>query len=329
VGLRVTNEGTPYAFNFIYTRWAAAACKHYGAPFGNEPWGGDWSAIGNVGRMYNAMTSGADQFWTYAGHLHTAECIEAFRRFRHLLKSEETMVDVAVYYPKLHFALTDEHAFGEDKARSIFWAQGEELRDLTDFDIVDSTLIGDGALERYRFLILLQGKTMKRADLEQIEDWLKRGGVLVSHDFGPICDEAGEEWRERLLGGEGEQVTPDCLVLGVGSGAAVSYTRCADLHGTEGDHKDHPATEPAFLEMIAGILRWPQSVLHDIAPRIEPDCEMDGVFATRLRDAVLYLNTNAGPVAKRIAGPGLDQVVRVPGYSILRVPLDLASRAGP
>ena len=333
VGLRVTNEGTPYPFNFIYTRWAAAACKHYGAPFGNEPWGGDWSAIGNVGRMYNAITSGANQFWLYAGHLSSPESIEALRRFRRLLRQEETIVDVAVYYPKLHFALTDEHAFGEGKPRSIFWPQGEELRDLTDFDIVDSTLIGDGALERYRFLILLQGNTMRRAALESIGRWVNAGGVLIAHDFGPISAETGEEWRSRLLGGAGEQVTPNCIVRRVGNGATASFTRCADLHGTEGDHKDHPATDPAFLQMIASILRSPASLLpggrvgsgfslsDELAGRIEPDCEMDGVFATRLRDAILYLNTNPHPVEKRITGAGLAQVVAVPPYSILRAPL--------
>jgi hypothetical protein len=360
VGLRVTNEGTPYAFNFIYTRWAATACKHYGVPFGNEPWGGDWSAVGNLGRMFNAITSGANQFWTYAGHLNSRECIEAFVNFRRHLRLEEMLVDVAVYYPKLHFALTDEHGFAEGKPRSIFWPQGEELRDLTDFDLVDSTLIADGALERYRFLILLQGNTIRRSALESIETWVNAGGILISHDFGPICDETGQEWRSRLFGGASsgaaslagqateaadpgivEHSLPKCIVRRMGHGATASFTRCADLHGTEGDHKDHPATDPAFLDMIAAILRSPASVLVPLgagspdpaktrlrekpppisAGRVEADCVVDGVFATRLRGAILYLNTNDHPVEKHITGPSLDRTVTVPAYSILRVPV--------
>jgi len=384
VGLRVTNEGTPYPFNFVYTRWAATACKHYGVPFGNEPWGGDWSAIGNLGRMYNAITSGANQFWTYAGHLNSRECIEAFVNFRRHLRLEEMLVDVAVYYPKLHFALTDEHGFAEGKPRSIFWPQAEELRDLTDFDLVDSTLIADGALDRYRFLILLQGNTIRRSTLESIEKWVNAGGILITHDFGPISDETGAEWRARLLGGASsgaalqghpevapqgrrraaslagqapeagdagmvEHSLPNCIARRVGGGATASFIGCADLRGTNGDHKDHPATDPAFLDMIGAILRSPPSVLakqgagspdpaktrlrHSTplgpgekprptsAGRVEADCVMDGVFATRLRGAVLYLNTNDHPVEKRITGPSLDQRVNVPAYSILQVPI--------
>lgn len=355
VGLRVTNEGTPYPFNFIYTRWAATACKHYGVPFGNEPWGGDWSAIGNLGRMFNAITSGANQFWTYAGHLNSRECIEAFVNFRRHLRLEDTIVDLAAYYPKLHFALTDEHGFAEGKPRSIFWPQAEQLRDLTDFDLVDSTLIADGALERYRFLILLQGNTIRRSALESIEKWVNAGGILITHDFGAISDEGGDQWRARLFGdaasGEAapDHPIPNCLVRRVGGGATASFIGCADLRGTEGDHKDHPATDPAFLDMIAAILRSPPSVLAEqgagspdpaktrlrpsiplgpgekprpiSAGRVEADCVVDGVFATRLRGAILYLNTNDHPIVKHITGPSLDQRVLVPAYSILRAPL--------
>ena len=321
VGLRMTNEGTPYPFNFIYTRWAATACRHYGAPFGTEPWGGDASGVGNVGRLYNAVSSGADQFWLYAGHLGTPECIEAFRRHAQFLRREQAVVDVAVYYPKLHFALTDEHAFAEGKPRSRFWAQGEQLRDITDFDLVDSTLIADGALERCRFLVLLQGTTMRRAALQAIEAWVEAGGVLILPDFGPIQDEAGRAWAWQRLLRQGERVLPHCLVRAVGRGATAYFPRGADRQGRRGDHRDHPATRAAFLRLVSEILRHPQAVRAHLPPRLEGDGEMDGVFATRLPDAILYLNTNPAPVAKRISGGRRERVVEVPGFSILRAKL--------
>jgi hypothetical protein len=319
-GLRVTNEGTPYAFNFIYTRWAATACKHYGAPFGNEPWGGDMSGIGNVGRIYNAATTQADQFWIYAGHVTTADYIEAFRQSRRFLRGEEVIVDVAAYYPKLHFALTDEHGFAEGKPRSLWWAQGEELRDLADFDIVDATLIADGALRRRRFLILLQGNTMERAALEAIEAWVEGGGVLIGHEFGPIEDEEGRDWRSRLFGG-GDEVMENCRVRPMGRGTAALFPGCADLQGAEGDHKDHPATRPAFLAMVAAILRHPERLQPGLEPRLDPDGEMDGVFAARTHEGILYLNTNQEPVEKRIFGLDGERSVVVPGFSIFRVRL--------
>jgi len=316
-GLRVTNEGTPYPFNFIYTRWAATACKHYGAPFGNEPWGGDKSGIGNVGRMFNAATTQADQFWIYSAHLGTPELIEAFQRARGFLRREEAVVDVAVFYPKLHFALTDEHGFAEEKPRSLWWAQGEELRDLTDFDIVDSTLIGDGVLERCRVLLLLQGNTVERAALEAITSWVKAGGVLLGHEFGAIEDEKGTDWRDRLFGGD--EAEENCRVRRMGRGATALFPRCADVSGTQGDHKDHPATDPAFLAMVGAVLRDPRRLRPDLEGRVDPDGEMDGVFAARVREGILYLNTNEEAVEKRIFAPEGERTALVPGFSILRV----------
>jgi len=321
-GMRITNEGTPYAFNFVYARWAATACKFYGAPFGNEPWGGDMSALGNVSRLYNAVTSGADQFWTYAGHLQTPDCIEAFRRFRHHLQPTVSQVEVAVYYPKLHFALTDERAFAETKPRSLFWPQAEELRDLTDFDLLDATLIADGALAGYRYLVLLQGSTMRRAEMAAIEAWVAAGGLLITHDFGPVQDEEGNEW-EWLAAARlsplslGERVG----VRGLGSlsrrgkGAVACYPGCANRRGRGGDHHDKPATRRAFLRLVAGLLRQPERLGLGLPPRLEPDGVMDGVYATRVADGVLYLNTNAHPVTKRLG----RRRVTVPGYSIHKV----------
>ncbi len=126
VGARVTNEGADYEFNYVYTNWQATACRFYGTPFGNEPWGGDMCGNGVVGRAFNAINSYADHFWLYYSHVATPDGLEGLRRsLRHLKPRPDRKIDVAVYYPFTHFKLTDENGFSEAKPRSLFWPKLE------------------------------------------------------------------------------------------------------------------------------------------------------------------------------------------------------------
>jgi len=325
VGHRVTNEGSDFAFNFVYTRWEATACKHYGVPFGNEPWGGDMSGVGNLARMYNAITSNASHFWIYSGHVRTPECIEAVRRFREELRPERAVVDVATLYPWTDFIQTDERAFSEGKPRSIFWPQAEELRDITDYDLLDEILLRDGALDSYRFLVVLQGQTVPGDCLDAIGRWIAAGGALITHDFGPVQTTDGDaapwEWlwegaEPAVIGGTAAQLARH------GKGAALRLTGSANRRGETGDHKDHPAAAPEFLQLVAAVLRNPAGVGLSGPPRIEPDGVADGVYAALVPGAVVYLNTGPEAVEKRIERPAGALAATVPGYAILRVPLD-------
>jgi hypothetical protein len=315
VGLRVTNEGSSFPFDFAYTRQAASACRFYGVKFGNEPWGGDVSGVGNLARMFNAITSGARHFWIYAGHLHTDECIEAFRRFRHLLAPERANIDVAVYWPETQLMLDDDRGFGEGKPRSPFWEIVEELRDLTDYDFVDATSISDGALRGFRFLLWPYGQVTQAAILRRVLEWVRRGGVLMAVPLGPILTVEGDEAFHRSLFERGRRkparpgLGASCSVKRVGKGATV-------LVNAQGK----TAVQSAFLAVVAQVLRQPSLLRSSLGKRSEPDGRKDGVFASVVDDAVLYLNTKPRAARKTILLPGQkSKTVMAPGFSILRV----------
>jgi hypothetical protein len=313
VGLRVTNEGSSFAFDFAYTRQAASACRFYGVKFGNEPWGGDVSAVGNLARMFNAITSGARHFWIYSGHLHTDECIEAFRRFRHLLEAEQAHIDVAVYWPETQLMLEDDRGFGEGKPRSPFWKMAEDLRDLTDYDFVDATSICDGALRNLKFLLWPYGQTAETTVLRRVCDWVRRGGVLIAAPCGVIETVEGDHASHESLfaGGRAKKLSAACSIKRVGRGATVLV-----------NGRMKAAAHSAFLAAVSQALRQPALLGRSLRHRIEPDARKDGVFASVVDGAVLYLNTNARAVQKPLMLPGQkSKRVVVPGFSILRVDL--------
>ncbi|MGB9619169.1 MAG: hypothetical protein ACPL7K_02005, partial [Armatimonadota bacterium] len=63
---------------------------------------------------------------------------------------------------------------------------GERGRDLFDYDVVDEFLIRDGALDRYRVLVYVQGNVTEEFALRKIAGWVRRGGALVTCDLGDV-----------------------------------------------------------------------------------------------------------------------------------------------
>ncbi len=258
VGHRATNEGSDYAFNFAYTSWIGTACRFYGLPFGNEPWGGDMSGNGDLGRMFNAVNQNATNLWFYSGHVRPPSGRLALQRGLPFVDGTYRRANrVAVYYPWTHFLLRDEHGFSEIGRRDIFWPQIEELRDIIDFDLVDKTLVADGILDEYDFVIVLQGTTYEQDELERLAAWVKSGGVLITHNLGlPATVEGDTSIGETLFaGGKGVDFVGG-RVNQVGAGYTVLFPHRADRRGWRrderwaDDHPDHPATHPAFWGTI-------------------------------------------------------------------------------
>lgn len=196
-GVRITNEGSDYLFNFIITRLVSSASRYYGAFFGFEP----ASAVdenGIVARIYNAAASGARQLHDYAHNFFAAEGLReaVARRFEanaDYLREKRPRVRVAVLLPLSDFTC-QEVGFSVRMVDSARW-----LRDITDFDFVDENMICDGALERYRYLIVLDGKMLERETLEAIEAWIRQGGAIVSWQL--LSDvEGSDEVSRRIFG---------------------------------------------------------------------------------------------------------------------------------
>ncbi|MDO8588953.1 MAG: family 14 glycosylhydrolase [Armatimonadota bacterium] len=266
-GVRITNEASNYANNFAITRWVAAAGKFYGAFYGFEPAGGE-DEKGIVARIYNATASGARQLHDYQNNVVNSQTRQDVQQ-KHIkfLRKSEPVVETALWYPNVALTLKE----------GDYLRRAAAFRDLTDYDYLDEDMLRDGALERYKVLVIIYGDVMERSDMEIIERWVRKGGTVLAGDFGVIKTVEGDSGPyERLFPKEGGARALD-------KGKTVLVPRSAAP-------KD-------FLATLSGALK--------ASGVVNPDCEPDGVYATLLKgNKVLFLNTNEFDVKKTIVAPG-------------------------
>ncbi len=187
-GLRITNEATNYAANFMLTRQVASACRHYGAYFGIEP-AGAVKAEGIVGRIYNATASGADELFTYDPEP-SGERARRYAACRSFLVKREPMVDVGLFLNRTSWDLGVLGGFSQS---------GRRLRAVTDFDVVDERLIADGALERLRALFWVAGAVVEPETARALEAWVRDGGILALYGIDEIETVEGDTSPQRML----------------------------------------------------------------------------------------------------------------------------------
>lgn len=202
-GVRITNEGSNYAFNFALTRWVASAGKHYGAYYGFEPAGPE-DAQGIVARIYNATASGAAELHDYSPNVvNSAATVDVQRaNLKHLFHTNP-IVPVALWYPNVSLTLN----WGG------FLEKAAEFRDLLDFDYLDESMLATGALEKHRVLVVLHGEVMETADAKRIAKWVRNGGRLIVMGVPGFESVEGTAQPERELFGD----TPDGRTLGKGA----------------------------------------------------------------------------------------------------------------
>ena len=171
-GVRITNEASDYATNFMITRWVASAGKHYGAYYGFEPAGGE-DEKGIVARIYNATASGANQLHDYNPNVTRSQSrIDAQKAHIKYLFHTKPIVPVALWYPNVYLSLH----------WSEFLHPASDFRDYTDFDYVDETMLRTGALNDYKVLVMIAGPIMETSDARLIAKWLQKGGRLIVMD---------------------------------------------------------------------------------------------------------------------------------------------------
>jgi len=189
-GVRITNEGSSYQWNFVITRWVAAAAKHYGAYFGFEPAAAE-DEVGIVARIYNATASGVNQLHDYTTNLiRYQSTIDAQQKhFKYLFHVENPVVPVALWYPNVTLTLNGGNV----------WNKFVQLRDYTDYDYVDETMLRTNALARYKILVILRGEVMETSDAKLIAKWARDGGRVIVMDVPKIESVEGTDEPERLI----------------------------------------------------------------------------------------------------------------------------------
>lgn len=190
-GIRLTNETDEYPLNFVNTRMAASAARFYGARIGMEP-ASVGTLRGVMGRLFNAVSNGADHLFYYYNHLlsHDGTTEAWIENASAMDQRALPVIDVAAFYPDTSIRL---HGELLQYLRASAWIpRAEALRAVTDYDYVSEQMILDGALSRFRVLVFLWGTETERPVLEKVDAWVRAGGIVIY----PLR----QQLREGLLG---------------------------------------------------------------------------------------------------------------------------------
>lgn len=287
-GIRITNEASNYAANFAITRWVASAGRHYGAYFGFEPAGGI-NERGVVCRIYNATVSGAKNLHFYFGNLFASkEIMDTWiQNFSHIRISNPND-PAAVLYPDVPFVVGD-------ISTSELFARLAGLRHLLNYDYVDDGMLADGALDKYRVLIMIGGKHYLKETLDGVRSWVEAGGLLIGFGSNGICTLDGEEYTDWLF-----HVRDTDTTIGAGKTLWINgVVRSADI--------PRVAAAPV-TEWLA-------------ANGIFINGGEDGrVFTSRLKDRFVLLHRGDDTIDQEIVLPdGTRRTVSLPPNSIVEI----------
>jgi len=308
-GIRITNEASDYAFNYTLTRLVASACRFYGAYFGFEP-AGMVDVNGIFARNYNDTASGARHIHYYANLIaDTSDRIGAWARTAKYLQKRAPVIDCAVIYP--FTAQTVAHQGFPSGTAAAF-------RDVTDFEWVDERMVRDGALDKHRVAVILEGTVFPDDVLSKILDWVKDGGTLVVAETRPVTTlEGGDDLQKRIQSlHEGDPINIASSLTGakIGKGLAVVYT----------------GGEPAMIALAK--LFYGQYKVDGFAPltTIETDIGVgDKVYITYFKDSALVLNFNSVAVEKTFQVGDNTVKVKIEPYSIAEVALNQPGKEPP
>jgi hypothetical protein len=209
-GVRITNEASSFPQNVRLTRLVDTACRFYGAYFGHEP-ASAVTAVGMLGRFFNAVTSGARQLFVY----NTPELVcqendkwvwgEGGRThglYKDLLRITRPRLDTALFfpYPSSRETPPDRADFGDLAA---------EIRRLVDYDLVDERLVRSGILAEKSTLVLAGARILSAEALAEVRAWVDKGGVLIVLDSRPADLEGRTTGFEAFIG-----LTPETDEIG-------------------------------------------------------------------------------------------------------------------
>ncbi len=202
-GIRATNETDSYAQNFQVTRMMSSAARFYGVPFGSEPAGFN-SAKGVASRIYNLLINNGQHLFFYNPNILNNESIQAWLALAPLLDQRaEPVIDVAVLYPDTQSKLDD--GVFRNLYASSFYQRIAALRPHLDFDFCSERMIMEGALKRYKALVLAWSPTVEADVLNTIDRWVRGGGTVLCNYWDRLPLQSIEEDRAvqtRWLGGD-------------------------------------------------------------------------------------------------------------------------------
>ena len=183
-GIRLTNEANTFAYNFPLTSHTHAACEFYGAYLGLEPVG-PITEQGVRARMFGSAAYGNRQIFHYYSNLFDKDnrplpAARSLPASVPLLAEQPSERGIALFWPidqaTLNGSVTLASSLGTDVSAALL-----HIRRKYPVSAVSEEMILDGALARYRCLVMVGVASARSAVLERVADWVKKdAGLLVT-----------------------------------------------------------------------------------------------------------------------------------------------------
>lgn len=295
---------TPGDVGHLATRRVSSACRAYGVPYYTEP-PGDVPRDRQITRIWMDASNGTRTWFDYPQNLDRAR--DLFAQYKQHLTGDAPQAPIALWLPTLDHWLHPH--VGWPAALSHL---SDELRDLTDYEVVDDRMVTDGALQtlKTRMLVLAQPRLLRRAALQRALDWAEKGGVLVVFASDPVETEDGRlDLWERISNGRLPLADVEARPLQAGLNTGKGRIIVTEWDG--GDGRREADVVAAICNAVSSQGR-PELLL--------PDGKRDGVFTTTLRSEILMLNTTGTARRVTVHSRNGDVQIEMAGRTIGHVP---------
>jgi len=312
-GIRITNEASNYAANFILTNRIASSGSLYNAYYSYEP-AGMVNEKGVVCRIYNAIASGAKGIHYYdANILDNENKADLFIKNIKSFSITKNKKNIGVLYPDVSIALDDIHT--EECFENL-----EMLRDYTDFTFMDDLTIKDGILDTVECAVICCGQFFKKETLEMIFEWISKGGILIGYNITELhAAEDNKSYFETLFASIGGN-----KVVGRGVSFFIPVQVAAKEEQNNAKEKSK-TTENSFEKSFA---YYQKNLFDEITDFLTSnsisvaDGILDGVYETNVDDGILLLNTRDTDITRGITLPHfLKKQVTIKSNSITEIKL--------
>jgi formylglycine-generating enzyme required for sulfatase activity len=310
-GIRITNEASHFATNFSVTNWVSSAGNFYGSYSSFEP-AGKVNGKGVLCRIYNATAAGARGLHFYEANI-IGDAVKE-RIFRDNLKhlgQAKAVKEIGVLFPDVSLVL--------ENICSLDFLKGFELfRDYSDFVFLDDTSIRDGILDTVRVAVICCGEIQWQATVDALQSWVERGGILAAWNIGGlrIAENNNDALGTLFASKGGTRRFGKGETLYIPVRVRIEPQLKESIIGTQ-------AMEIRLLDSLEHLQKVVFDPLTDFLAshsiRI-PDGQLDGAFAARFEDSVLWLNTgDVGFTRKTRAEDGCEKTIFLPGDAISEI----------
>lgn len=301
---------TPGNVPYFVMKSLSTPCHFYNVPYFTEP-PGDVKPDAEVNRIWSDASCGTQTYFDYPPNLLRNRDIMA--KYADYLDGEQPVVDVAVFFPTTVHRLRNE----DWPEQTITGANS--LRDLLDYDLVDERMVQDGALSRYKILVMYEGSIVESSTLPQLRKWISDGGILIVRNFGSVETVEGDKSFFNDVFPHPKSLNGDCGALSISdllrtNARQIGKGRVIIVPSQDGDEGKFAALASSLAFSLSKLFPGKQDVL-------SADGKADGVTATIFPTKILYLNPGDTMVEKTVRLNGLRHDLKLKPHSIEAVRL--------